>query len=60
MTDTTKRTNIEDAYYFVSDAGCPKHRQKLANWGAVYTLVAVVGMPLFITFGVPFIASLFR
>lgn len=60
MTDPLPRPNIEDAYYFASDAGNPEHRKKLAYWGAIYTLVALLGMPLFITFGIPFIASFFR
>lgn len=59
MSDSKNRPNIEDAYYFAADCTSPEHRQKLAQYGAVFALVALIGMPLFITIGIPFIASFF-
>lgn len=60
MAETKNRPNIEDAYYFAGDCSNPEHRKTLAKWGAAYTLIALIGAPLFIAFGVPFIASFFK
>lgn len=60
MAETKNRPNIEDAYYFAGYCGDPEHRKTLAKWGAVYTLIALIGAPMVIAFGVPFIASLFK
>ena len=60
MTSQQQKPKIEDAYWFMNDVVTPEHKQRIARWSAIYVLVAVVGMPLLITFGIPFAVSLLR
>lgn len=60
MHKPTNRPPVEDAYWFMNGVTTEEHKERLARWGAYFTIFAVIVVPLFVTFGVPMIADLFR
>lgn len=60
MQKPDNRPPVEDAYWFMNDVTTPEHKERLARWGAYFTIFAVLVMPLFITFGIPALVNLFR